>query len=291
MALPPIDADLVRRLVAGQFPHWADLPIAPVASAGTDNALFRLGDAMCVRLPRQDWAVGQVAKEQRWLPVLAPHLPIAIPTPLGQGAPALGYPWDWSVYDWLPGAAPGPSACLDGPAARDLAGFLKALQRIDAAGGPGPGAHNFGRGIRLAKRDGPTPAAILAVADEIDAGAALAIWDAALTAPLWAEPPVWIHGDLHPGNLLTDAGRIAAVIDFGGVGVGDPACDLMAGWMGFEGQALATFLAEMAPDPATLARGRGWTVSNAVIALASYRETNRTLAAAARRWIAVAGEG
>jgi aminoglycoside phosphotransferase (APT) family kinase protein len=290
MAPPLIDADLVRRLVAGQFPPWADLPIAPVASAGTDNALFRLGEAMCVRLPRQDWAVGQVGKEQRWLPVLAPHLPIAIPTPLAHGAPAEGYPWDWSVYDWLPGAAPGPAACLDVQAARDLAGFLTALQRIDAADGPRPGAHNFGRGIRLAKRDAPTRDAIAAVADEIDAPAALALWDAALAAPLWAEPPVWIHGDLHPGNLLIDdAGRITAVIDFGGLGVGDPACDLMAGWMGFEGEALAVFLAAMAPDPATLARGRGWTISNAAIALASYRDTNLALAGAARRWIGIAG--
>lgn len=290
MTLPTLDAAFVRRLVAGQFPRWADLPLAPVASAGADNALFRLGEAMCVRLPRQDWAVGQVAKEQRWLPVLAPRLPIAVPAPLAHGAPADGYPWDWSVYDWLPGAAPGPAACLDARAARDLAGFLHALQRIDAAGGPGPGAHNFGRGIRLAKRDTATRAAIAAIADGIDAAAALAIWDAALAAPLWAAPPVWIHGDLHPGNLLLADGRITAVIDFGGLGVGDPACDLMAGWMGFEGEALAVFLAEMAPDPATLARGRGWTVSNAAVALASYRETNPALAAAARRWIAVAGE-
>jgi aminoglycoside phosphotransferase (APT) family kinase protein len=290
MTLPTLDPAFVRRLVSGQLPHWAELPIDAVASAGTDNALFRLGEAMCLRLPRQDWAVGQVAKEQRWLPVLAPHLPIAIPTPLAHGAPAEGYPWDWSVYDWLPGEAPSPAACLDAQAARDLAGFLTALQRIDATDGPRPGAHNFGRGVRLARRDEATRTAIAKVAGEIDADAAIAIWDAALAAPLWSAAPVWIHGDLHPGNLLTAGGRISAVIDFGGLGVGDPACDLMTGWMCFDGEALAVFLANMAPDPATLARGRGWTVSNAAIALASYRDTNPALAAAARRWLGVAGE-
>jgi aminoglycoside phosphotransferase (APT) family kinase protein len=284
-----IDAALVRRLLAGQFPGWAGLPVAAVASAGTDNALFRVGEAMCARLPRVDWAPPQVEKEQRWLPRLAPHLPLAIPTPLAQGGPAAGYPWPWSVYDWLPGAPPEP-AWLAGSvdAAEALAGFLAALQRIDAVGGPRPGAHNFGRGVRLAHRDGATRAALAELAGEIDVAAGLAAWDAALAAPPWRGPGRWLHGDLHPGNLLAANGRLTAVIDFGGLAVGDPACDGLAAWTCFAGEARRAFQAGLDLDDAGWTRARAWTVSVGATALASYRATNRPLASAARRWLLAA---
>lgn len=291
-----IDVALARRLLAAQFPRWADLPIAPVASAGTDNALFRLGDDMVVRLPRIDWAVGQVEKEQRWLPRLAPHLPLAIPVPLAMGVPAESYPWHWSVYRWLEGenATVEPIADLR-QAATDLAQFVTALRRIDTAGGPSPGPHNSGRGEPLANRDARTRAAIASLDELLDGGridsgridmdAATEVWEEALQAPAWHGPPVWIHGDLSPLNLLVERGRLAAVVDFGCLGVGDPAGDLIVAWNLLSAETRAVFRAALPVDDATWARGRGWALSVGLIALPYYQITNPVLAATARRMI------
>lgn len=282
-------AALVRRLLAAQFPRWAHLPITPVPSAGTDNALYRLGDDMVVRLPRIHWAVGQVDKEQRWLPRLAPLLPLDIPVPLAAGAPGAGYPWRWSVYRWLDGE----NATLDrladpGQAAADLAGFVAALQRIDATGGPPPGDHNSWRGVPLARRDAATRAAIAALRGILDTDAATTAWEAALAAPAWGGPPVWLHGDLQAGNLLARDGRLSAVIDFGCLGVGDPACDLLPAWSLFTAETRPVFRAALAVDDATWARGRGWALSFGLIALPYYWDTNPGLAAIARHAIAEA---
>ncbi|HMM43856.1 MAG TPA: aminoglycoside phosphotransferase family protein, partial [Thermomicrobiales bacterium] len=227
----PTDAALVARLVAEQFTAWAGLPVEPAPSAGTDNALYRLGDDMVVRLPRIGWAAGQPEKECRWLPGLAPRLPLPIPAPLACGEPAGGYPWRWSIAPWLPGE----NATLDRVAdldsfAADLDSFVTTLHGIDASGGPTPGAHNSGRGVPLALRDADTRAAIAEFGDRIDGDAATAAWDAALSAPVWDGPPVWVHGDIQSGNLLVVDGRLSAVIDFGCLGAGDPAVDLIVAW-------------------------------------------------------------
>lgn len=276
----PTDTTLVRRLLAAQFPQWAALPITPVPSAGTDNALYRLGDDLAVRMPRIHWAIGQVAKEQRWLPQLAPHLPLAIPVPLALGLPGEGYPWQWSICRWLPGenAASAPPA---DPlrAATTLAGFVATLQRLDAADGPHPGDHNSWRGEPLAQRDAATRTAITALGDLIDAAAVTAAWEAARHAPAWAGPPVWIHGDLAGGNLLVEQGELSAVIDFGCLGVGDPACDLIVAWNLFSGAARAAYRAALAVDDATWARGRGWALTNALVALPYYLHTNPPIVA------------
>ncbi len=280
------DAALVRRLLAAQFPGWADLPIQPVASAGTDNAIYRLGDELAVRLPRIHWAVEQVEKEQRWLPVLAPRLPLAIPVPLAMGSPGEGYAWHWSVYPWLAGENATVERIGDErQAARDLAGFVAALRRIDATGGPPPGTHNSGRGVPLARRDPATRAALAALQGALDIGAAGAAWDTALAAPAWAGAPAWIHGDLQPGNLLVVHGRLSAVIDFGCLGVGDPACDLIVAWNFLSAAARDVFRRALAVDDATWARGRGWALSVGLIALPYYRSSNPTLAAISRRAI------
>ena len=197
------NASLVGRLLAAQFPRWADLPLEPVRSAGTDNALHRLGDDMAVRLPRIRRAVGQVDKEHRWLPRLAPHLPLAIPVPLAKGTPGEGYPWPWSVYRWLEGENATIERIADPrQAATKLARFIAALQRIDPTGGPPPGEHNFFRGVPLATRDTQTRAAIASLRGTLDADAVTAAWEAALRAPSWDGPPVWVHGDLQYANLL-----------------------------------------------------------------------------------------
>jgi aminoglycoside phosphotransferase (APT) family kinase protein len=226
-----VDVSLVGRLLAAQFPQWADLLIELVHSAGTDNAIYRLGEDMAVRLPRIEGATGQVDKEHQWLPRLAPHLPLAIPVPLAKGTPGEGYPWHWSVYQWLEGENATTRRITDpGQAAHDLAHFIAALQRVDPVGGPPPGTHNSFSGAPLSTRDAETRAAIADLSGMLDTGAVTAAWDAALRAPEWRDPPVWIHGDLSPLNLLVQRGRLSAVIDFGCLGMGDPACDLQVAW-------------------------------------------------------------
>jgi aminoglycoside phosphotransferase (APT) family kinase protein len=280
-----IDASLVRRLVSTQFPRWAHLPVTPVADGGWDNRTFHLGEQMTVRLPSAAAYALQVEKEQRWLPRLAPHLPLPIPAPLAMGRPADGYPWHWSVYRWLDGEIATNALIADlRQLAVDLAHFLVALYRIDPAGGPPPGPHNFWRGGSLTVYDGETRQAIEALDGTIDTDAATAIWEAAL-AGTWRAAPVWVHGDVAAGNLLVRDGRLSAVIDFGSSGVGDPACDLAIAWTLFSGDSRETFQAALPLDDATWARGRGWTLWKALITLAAHPGTNALAASTSRRII------
>ena len=275
------DPSLVRRLLAAQFPHWAGLPIEPVASAGTDNAIYRVGDELAVRLPRISWATGQVAREQRWLPLLAPLLPVAIPVPLAQGEPGEGYPWNWSVYRWLKGENPRRRNCRGGRAGVGAGGVHAAVVSDDLLDGRPAGAQRA-----LSERDDPTRAAIDALHGMIDTSAAAAAWGRALQASAWSETPRWVHGDLAPGNLLLVEGRLNAVIDFAGVGVGDPACDLMVAWNLLPASSRSDFRAALQIDDATWDRGRGWALSVALIQLPYYHQTNPLLAASARYTIA-----
>lgn len=281
------DASLVRRLLAAQFPQWAALSIERITSSGTDHAIYRLGDDLAVRLPRIHWATGQVAKDERWLAALAPHLPLAIPVPLAQGEPAEGYPWRWSVVPWLEGEAWTSDGIDDlRQAALALAQFIRALQRVDATGGPVAGKANFYRGVPLSVRDADFRAQVAASGDMVDARAMIEAWEAALAAPAWDGPPVWLHGDLsRPGNLLVAGGRLSAVIDFGCLGVGDPASELAAAWALFSGESRAAFRAALPFDDATWARGRGWALIG-VGALPYYRETNPAIVAEALHTIA-----
>jgi aminoglycoside phosphotransferase (APT) family kinase protein len=281
-----VDVALVGRLLAAQFPQWAALPLTPVHSAGTDNVLYRLGSDLVVRLPRIEVATGQVEKEHQWLPRLAPHLSLAIPVPLAKGKPGEGYPWQWSVYRWLAGENATIQRIADaGQAARELAHFIADLHRIDPTGGPSPGAHNSFRGVPLSTRDTETRAAIASLDGMLDTDAVTATWDAALQAAAWHSPPVWIHGDLSPLNLLVEWSRLSAVIDFGCLGVGDPACDLQVAWNLLSADTRDIFRTALQVDDATWARGRGWALSVGLIALPYYQSTNPALAGIARRAI------
>lgn len=288
MPIDEVDTDvsLVGRLLTAQFPQWANLFVAPVHSAGADNAIYRVGSDRAVRLPRIQSATGQVDKEYQWLPRLAPHLPLAIPVPLAKGLAGEGYPWQWSVYRWLEGeTATSERIAGPGQAARDLAQFVAALQRIDPVGGPPPGIHNSFRSVPLSTRDPETHAAIASLDGMLDTGAVTAAWDAALQAPAWHGPPVWIHGDLSPGNLLVEQGRISAVIDFGCLGVGDPACDLQVAWNLLPAQTRDVFRAALAVDDTTWARGRSRVLSVGLIALPYYQNTYPVLTDISRRAI------
>ncbi|WP_369241769.1 aminoglycoside phosphotransferase family protein [Streptomyces sp. R21] len=276
-----LDASLVRRLLAAQFPQWADLPLKRFPSTGTVNALFRLGDDMAVRMPRVPAGADDVDKEHHWLPRLAPLLPLRVPEILALGAPGEGYPWSWTVQRWLDGEPPMAGHLADPRAlAADLGDFVAAMQQVDLPGGP-PAY----RGGPLATVDAETRSAIKELRGTIDTAAATAAWEAALSVPVWSGPPLWLHSDLMPGNLLTHRGRLTAVLDFGTLGTGDPACDLIAAWYLLPAEARDTFRRATGADDAAWLRGRGWALSMGLHQLPYYRTTNPAFAADAEHVI------
>ena len=259
-----LDEDLVRGLLAEQHPQWQHLPLRPMAPGGNDHRMFRLGDELAVRLPSAPGYVPQVAKEQAWLPRIAPHVPLPVPTVRGVGRPSALFPAPWSVYDWLPGT-PAASARVDDLVrfASDLAGFLVALRAVDTNGGPGPGPHSAFRGGPLQHWDDEV-GDILHRVHGRERDRAAGIWRDALDAT-FTGPPVWFHGDVSTHNLLVRDGALSAVLDFGCAGVGDPACDTVIVWTRLSGRAREVFRAEFDVDDATWARGRGWAVWKALI--------------------------
>jgi aminoglycoside phosphotransferase (APT) family kinase protein len=278
-----IDASLARRLVDSQFPQWSQLPIAEVEVDGWDNRTFRLGTELSIRLPSGEWYAKQVEKEQRWLPVLAPRLPLPIPTPVARGEPDAAFPYPWSVYRWLEGELASKAHIADPTAfATALAGFLNALARVDATGGPEPGEHNFFRGGPLATYEDEALEALDRLDDEVPRDAILRAWDDAMSTA-WDRDPVWLHGDVAAGNLLVRDGRLAAVIDFGSSGVGDPACDCVIAWTFLSGPSRDRFRAELGVDDGTWSRGRGWGLWKALITLVGHLERDSPTAALPRR--------
>ncbi|KQX59388.1 MULTISPECIES: aminoglycoside phosphotransferase family protein [unclassified Streptomyces] len=279
---PAIDTALVERLIAAQFPDWAGLPVREVDSAGTDNAMFRLGDELAVRLPKAAWSEGQAEKEQRWLPHLAPHLPLPVPVPVGRGVPGEGYGRVWSVFAWLDGDDTYDAPLTDlAHTAVELGRFGAALRVVDAGDGP---ASSRG-GPVTGWEDGHLPGAVrdLAADGLVDAELATAAWESVLRLPQWDGAPVWVHGDLLPGNLLGRDGRLSAVIDFGALGTGDPACDTMPAWTMFTADTRPLFREAARVDDMTWERGRGWALAWGLVTEHYYRDTNRVLAAVARR--------
>lgn len=278
-----IDAGTVRRLLRLQFPEWADLPINRMPSPGTVNAMFRLGDDMLVRAPFVPMGTPGIELEAQWLPRLAPQLPVPIPAVLGVGTPALDYPCPWLVLGWLAGDCPVPGDLEHTDRlARDIAGFLAALRRADTTDAPlgyrgGPLAPLDER-VRACLAECEAPFGHL-----LDPTALAESWRESLAAGPWHGAPVWVHCDLLPGNVLVENGRLVGVLDFAASGIGDPACDLMAGWsiLPASGRRMLRELLDV--DEATWARGRGWALAQAVIALPYYRETNPAMAASALR--------
>jgi aminoglycoside phosphotransferase (APT) family kinase protein len=272
-----IDEAVVRRLVARQFPTWADLPLRRVEPSGTVNAIFRLGDELSVRLPRRDGPTAPGSRELEWLPKLAPLLPVDVPVPVAQGRPNDDYPWFWEIHTWLEGDTV-PVDDIDAiQAARDLAALVGTMQQLDPAGAPA------GRGISLAERD---PEIRYWLARFEGASSVTAEWERALAAPPWADAPVWHHGDLDARNWLVREGRIGGVIDWGAMGIGDPACDVMVAWKLHSPEARDAFREALPTDDATWERARGWALSQAVAILAYYApENNPTLFHEAESWL------
>ncbi|TXL89654.1 aminoglycoside phosphotransferase family protein [Streptomyces sp. IB2014 016-6] len=289
---PAIDAVLARRLVDTQFPQWAELPLKLLDPAGSDHVIYRLGEDLSVRLPRHAGAIGQAMKESEWLPRLAPHLPLAVPVPVAVGEPGFGYPWPWAVSRWLDGEVATAEALADSSrAAVQLARFLGALQEFEHEDFLAGDAREDLTGLPLADRDRATRAAVAEHADTFDAAAMTEVWDAALSAPCWDRPPVWFHGDFHTGNLLTVDGSLSAVIDFGGLGMGDPACDLIIAFTLMSAGSRAAFRAALGVDDATWARGRGWALATGLNAYTTYAAVSPRVAAQTSRQITEALTG
>jgi aminoglycoside phosphotransferase (APT) family kinase protein len=276
-----VTADLVRRLLADQHPDLADLPVGFLAN-GWDNELFRVGDELVARLPRRELGATIILHEQRWLPSLAPRLPLPIPYPERTGHSALGYPYSWSLVPFLPGTPAADADSLDlGAAAASVGGFLGALH----APAPPDAPRNPFRGVPLSARVENFTVNLGLVADAIDAGAALRIWDSALAAPLYAGPPSWLHGDLHPANILVTGGQVSGVIDFGDITSGDPAVDLAVAWMLLPLSCHGAFRAAYeaagglgAADDAVWRRARGWALNLGIAYLANSADNPQILA-------------
>lgn len=261
-----IDSALVARLIAAQLPHLAHLPVHPVARQGHDNRTFRLGKDLVVRMPSAAGYVDAVAVEDRWLPVLAPHLPVPVPEPVAVGEPGEGYPFAWSVRRWVSGEPLEPTGIASPAVAADVAGFLRALHGIRASDGPPAGERTSFRGAHLSVYDRDVRRALAAIGWAIDADAAEAIWEDAL-AWSWQAAPVWVHGDVAAANLLASGGRLVGVIDFGQMGVGDPACDLVLAWTGLDASGRRLLRDAVGLDDDTWRRARGWALWKALITL------------------------
>jgi aminoglycoside phosphotransferase (APT) family kinase protein len=264
-----IDAHLVRRLLADQFPDIADLPIRSVRSTGTVNAVYRIGRKLAARIPRVPRWSGDLTRELEWLPVVGPKLTVAVPRPIHTGVPTDYYGMPWAVYEWIDGAPYADDTVDDErQAARDLARFVTELHTVDPEGAPPAGR------LPLRELDAITRQSIEASAGVIDASAAMAVWDTEVHAPAWAGAPVWIHTDLLRPNLLAAGGRLRAVIDWGGCGVGDPAADVIAAWTVFGAAGRQEFRTALAVDDATWRRARGFALHQAALIIPYYATTN-----------------
>jgi len=261
-----ITTKIAIALIAEQFPQFSHMPIRPVDQGGNDNRTFRLGDEMSIRLPSTKDYVRQVQKEQTWLPKIAPYLSLPIPQPIAFGMPSQIYPWNWSIYKWLEGESANSAELLDAhleTIALQLAHFLNEFHQFDAAGAPAPGLHNWWRAAHTSVYDADTKALIENLKDFVDADKARALWQKAISSK-WHKDPVWVHGDVASGNLLVKDNKLVAVIDFGCMGIGDPACDLTIAWTFFNGKSREIFKNNVPLDEETWARARGWAMWKAL---------------------------
>ena len=281
-----IDSQLVRCLLQAQFPEYARLSITPVVPGGHDNRTFRIGEHVAARLPSAEPYAAHIPVEYEFLPRLAESLPVRIPGPLGLGEPGCGFPWHWTLNRWIPGETGASTDIRDlEPLARDLAAFLSALHAIDTTGAPAPGDINFHRGGDLAVYGNETERLIDRLRGLIDARAATRVWESA-RASRWDRSPVWVHGDMAVDNLLLREGRLHAVIDFGQLAAGDPACDLTLAWTLFDERSSATFKERLHLDEDTWARARGWALWKQLLNLDRARRNDPDGMRRVRGWIA-----
>ena len=270
--VPPITASLVSDLITQQFPEYRHLPIQAVEPGGNDNRTFRLGDTLSVRLPSAAGYATQVQKEQDWLPKLAPHISIQIPKPIAMGKPSDLYPWHWSIYHWIDGETVEITNKRHlSSLAKDFVQFLTELHTIDPTDGPMGGPHNYYRGAPLSTYDKDTRFYIEELKDIIDSKRTLELWEEAIVSR-WRGKPVWVHGDMAKGNFLIQNRTLSAVIDFGCIGIGDPACDLVIAWTILDKESRSIFQKSLPLDPQTWSRAKGWALWKALFELYSCQD-------------------
>ena len=273
-----INISIVQHLLETQFPRWADLPIFLLSAGGTENVLYRLGEHLVMRLPRITDAVAPLEKDTKWLSVLAPHLPLEIPQQLAVGQPCAQYPFAWGVYQWLEGTDVQAKPLLNfDQLALDLAGFILALQKIKI-----PASAPLSRGLPLYFEDAAVRQSMALLPAEFQPEILEQIWTKAVAAPLWNGKPVWSHGDLHGANLLGQNGKLSAVIDFGGLGVGDPVFDYASAWQVLDVSSRAIFREALQLDEVTWLRACGKALRSAALAYPYYLRTNSVLTGIAR---------
>ncbi len=264
-----ITPDLARELITEQFPEYAHLPITSVEKQGHDNRTYRLGNDLLIRMPTAESYALKVPKEQSLLPKLLSHLTVSIPVPIKMGAASQDYPYPFSIYKWLEGTSINllvlDNDCLE-KLASDLAGFLKELQGINTVEGPAPGQHNWWRGDHVSVYDKGTREQISELSTIIDETKAIKLWEQACKTK-WNKLPVWIHGDFAVGNMLLKENKLSAIIDFGGMALGDPACDLVIAWTFLNGKARDIFFQEIDLDEDTWLRAKAWALWKATFEL------------------------
>jgi aminoglycoside phosphotransferase (APT) family kinase protein len=282
------DESVVHALLMQQFPEWADRSVSRIESTGTSNALYRIGSDLVARLPRRPSNGEYVAREQRWLPTLAPHLPLTVPLPVASGEPSEAFGYPWFVYQWMHGDDAIVGVYDTTQAAIDLAQFINALRLCSIVDAIHQGVAISGRGGPLIERDARTRTEVRKCAGliDIDLAAVEAVWDRAVLTSPWSNDPVWIHADLSSGNLLVEHRRLSSVIDWGLFGIGDPAWDLIVAWEMFNDHDRKVFREHIDIDDDTWERGRGFALSTAAYALPYYVHTNQFMADQARRKIA-----
>jgi aminoglycoside phosphotransferase (APT) family kinase protein len=271
-----ITVELAKKLIAIQFPEYTDLNITEVEQQGHDNRTYRIGEDMLVRMPTAEAYALKVPKEQELLPKLASHLSLNIPAPIKIGSPSDDYPYPFSIYKWLEGRSANHLHIDDKSLesiALQLATFLKELQSIDDVDGPTPGQHNWWRGDHVSVYDDGARKQIAELSDAIDANKAMALWTQACKTK-WSKAPVWIHGDIAVGNIIIQDNKLSGVIDFGGVGIGDPACDLVIAWTYLSGKSREIFINEIDLDDDTWLRARAWALWKATFELTQIKDKN-----------------
>lgn len=273
---------IARRLIDAQCPQWRALELSAVSSAGTDNALFRLGCDWVVRLPTVARAAEHASKEARWLPTFQGELPLKVPVPEFLGRASEAFDRAWSVVPWIKGQDLRAAVDLNlVDVATRLGECLGAVHGLPTEGAPPAGEQNNGRGLPLATRDHWVQQAIEALDNQalIEPAPVLDLWQRCLDCPTSSREPRWVHGDPNAGNLIASDGKLAALIDWGLMGVGDPAVDLLAGWYLFDADARPVFRSTMGIDDGVWLRGAGWALSMALIAWPYYLDRNPTVTA------------
>jgi aminoglycoside phosphotransferase (APT) family kinase protein len=271
-----ITPSLARKLIDEQFPEYSHLPITPVEKQGHDNRTYRLGNELLIRMPTDESYALKVPKEQELLPQLARHLSTGIPVPVKMGLPSKDYIFPFSIYRWLDGTSVNLLTLDEKDTvqlAYDLAKFLQELQSITDVAGPKPGQHNWWRGNHVSVYDKGFHEQITHLARIIDVEKAYELWQKACNTK-WRNNPVWVHGDFAIGNMLMQDGKLSAIIDFGGIAMGDPACDLVIAWTFLKGEARDIFIREIALDEDTWLRAKAWALWKATFELCQIEDKN-----------------